>query len=643
MPTTRPRTNPTSPTSATSPAATSLATSRRPDAVTRVLADPELAGELGRLARRRRAVHPQEAAPAAAPPPFGGAERGEHLSEAIVLRFGRPTLVVRNDTFEVPEADTWRSRLEPFKARLDAALRSVGRVEVLGVGADFVGTAWVVAPGVVVTNRHVALLFARGTGTDVSLRTAPDGRPYQVRVDFAEEHGLARSLEVPVSRVLYVADDDDSSPDLAVLELTGEPAQLPPPVPLAEADPPAGAVVATVGYPAEDPRNDAADQARLFGGVFDVKRLAPGEVVTATDAGFTHDCTTLGGSSGSVVLDVASGAAVGLHFAGRYLDANYAVGVAALRRHLELAGVRLPTAAPVVPVPAPRRPPAPGPGPLRHRTGFDETFLGDGHLRVPLPGLVGDAARDAVVVDPDADGTARHRLDYQHFSVVLDGRRRLARFTAVMIDGARTRRLKRSRDRWSLDPRVPADVQVGEELYADNDLDRGHLVRRLDPAWGTAKAAERGNDDTFYFTNCTPQHARFNQRTWLELEDYLLDSAATRGFRACVLTGPVLAEDDPAYRGVALPRSYWKVAVMVRAESDELSATGYVVSQADLLTDLELVYGAFRTYQVPLRRVEAMTDLRFGPLRDADPLETADEAAVVQVTREVHGPADLAL
>jgi len=48
----------------------------------------------------------------------------------------------------------------------------------------------------------------------------------------------------------------------------------------------------------------------------------------------------------------------------------------------------------------------------------------------------------------------------------------------VNIDGAGLRDLDRV-DAWHLDPRVPADQQTGEEVYADNDLDRGHLVRRL--------------------------------------------------------------------------------------------------------------------------------------------------------------------
>ena len=43
-------------------------------------------------------------------------------------------------------------------------------------------------------------------------------------------------------------------------------------------------------------------------------------------------------------------------------------------------------------------------------------------------------------------------------------------------------------------------------------IDRGHIVRREDSAWGgTAKEAEFGNSDTYHWTNCTPQSEAFNQ------------------------------------------------------------------------------------------------------------------------------------
>ncbi|HEX6360827.1 DNA/RNA non-specific endonuclease [Actinophytocola sp.] len=259
-----------------------------------------------------------------------------------------------------------------------------------------------------------------------------------------------------------------------------------------------------------------------------------------------------------------------------------------------------------------------------NRAGYDPDFLTDHH--VSLPELPADLERLAAV-NRMANGDKPYILPYHHFSVVLNKERKLAFFTAVNIDGASSQRLARERDRWTLDPRVPADEQTGEAVYRDNPLDRGHLVRRLDPAWGTTKAiAKSGNDDTFHFTNCAPQHADFNQNdtTWAGLEDYILNNAGTQDLRVSVFTGPIFAEDDDAYRDVLLPRQFWKVVAMVK-ESGELSATAYLLSQAALLDDLEAAqaefsYGAYRTFQVRVSRVEDLTRLSFGTLRDADPL-----------------------
>lgn len=219
---------------------------------------------------------------------------------------------------------------------------------------------------------------------------------------------------------------------------------------------------------------------------------------------------------------------------------------------------------------------------------------------------------------------------------MLNRERRLAFFTAVNIDGASSVRLKRENDRWYFDPRVPTDDQTGEEAYRDNPLDRGHLVRRLDPAWGsTPEEAKRCNDDTFHFTNCSPQHEDFNQSqtTWAGLEDYILENADNRDFRVSVFMGPIFAGDDEEFAGVQLPRQFWKVVVMVK-ETGQLSATAYLLSQEALISGLELVpesfsYGAYKTYQVHVRRVEDLTGLSFGSLADADPLGELEATAAV--------------
>ncbi|MEO3782651.1 DNA/RNA non-specific endonuclease [Actinocorallia sp. B10E7] len=265
------------------------------------------------------------------------------------------------------------------------------------------------------------------------------------------------------------------------------------------------------------------------------------------------------------------------------------------------------------------------------REGYDPGFLAH---RLPLPVLPGTLA-----------AAASAELKYHHFSIVMHRKRRLALFTACNIDGKRSRRPRRENDRWITDPRLPADEQTNEEAYRHRDIDRGHLVRRLDPAWGTEAQAKAANDDTFHFTNATPQHHDFNAGAtlWLGLEDYVLNNADNHDLAVSVFTGPVLAEDDEEFSGVRLPRQFWKVVAMVK-ESGQPSVTGYLLSQAalieDLLTREAFSYDAYRTFQVPVRKVAELTGLGLDPYVEADPLERLEAAPL---PREILRPEDLLL
>jgi pimeloyl-ACP methyl ester carboxylesterase len=96
--------------------------------------------------------------------------------------------------------------------------------------------------------------------------------------------------------------------------------------------------IVIIGYPAQDSRNDLDLQLRIFRGIFQRKRMQPGRVrqyrsirsYNNVVEALTHDCSTLGGNSGSVVLDVTTGRVIGLHFAGVYLEVNFAVPTWAL-------------------------------------------------------------------------------------------------------------------------------------------------------------------------------------------------------------------------------------------------------------------------------------------------------------------------
>ncbi|MYL54445.1 endonuclease [Pontibacillus yanchengensis] len=242
--------------------------------------------------------------------------------------------------------------------------------------------------------------------------------------------------------------------------------------------------------------------------------------------------------------------------------------------------------------------------------GYNSTFLGDDY-EIPHPTFCEEKQKD---IAPLKDGG--HILNYTHFSIVMSKSRRLAFYSVVNIDGKNLRSVERA-DKWYLDPRINKAYQAGQDLYYDNPLDRGHIVRRIDPVWG--KDAEAANEDTFHFTNCAPQHKDLNQQTWLDLENYIVENARNHDMKATVFTGPVFRSDDRIYRSVQIPVEFWKIAVMVK-EDGNLSATAYLQSQKNLVENLEFAYGDYKTYQVPVQQIEALTGLTFGNLRNHDPI-----------------------
>ncbi|MGE5192647.1 MAG: DNA/RNA non-specific endonuclease, partial [Deltaproteobacteria bacterium] len=622
----------------------------------------------------------------------------------------------------LPLPDLWGSFNEPGPVHdnILAAISSVGRIELPGQSEiPYGGTAFVVSDTLIMTNRHVAELFAVGLGRR-GLSFRPGSR---ADWDFKKEY---QRPDDPASTI-HVKDVVMIHPywDMALLRVDRLPARHGK-LKLSTKSPEEllGKNVAVIGYPARDSRSDLRVQDEVFGRVYRVKRLQPGKIGPREpiesfgryiDA-VTHDSSTLGGNSGSMVLDVETGEVVALHFAGEYLKANYGVPTYELARDprvvekgvnfigevpatdefdeawdsaegTEGAGRPRPiaTAGAGVQSPAPAAAPAANPPPAgaplalgdvcrwvipvevtvrcgspqrqhdgapgagagtpsaslaappaaagmvaeavsidpdySNREGYDPKFLGTRSRMIPLPALSDEQRKELATFDgPDGEDS---ELRYHHFSVALNARRRLAFFTAVNIDGTQMRKPKRERDVWIRDPRVPAHAQIGNEFYC-KPFDRGHLVRRIDPAWGRSlRVSKAANDDTFHFTNCSPQHERFNEgkNLWAGLEDYVMQQADEEDRRVTVFTGPIFDDDDPVYEGVQIPREFWKVMVYVKPDGD-LSATGFVVSQKDLVRALveEMPADAVaRLYQVPIREVASRTGLDFGRLPQFDP------------------------
>ena len=268
-------------------------------------------------------------------------DREAMLIEAIIIPERRPAIDIVGGTYSVDHKDWLQYDRNPtFRANIETAIPSVGRIELPDHwSAPFGGTGFIVGDNLIMTNRHVAEIFARGLGEKglhfISGQSAA--------IDLLRERDSHQSRFLKVAQVRMI----HPYWDMALLEMEEMPADIQPlTLSLREPEDLEGSQIALIGYPAFDPRNNAEVQNTVFNGVYNVKRLLPGLLKTrsvirsygSSVESVTHDASSLGGASGSCVLDVTSGEVVALHFAGRYKVANYAVPSYELSRDDNVVG-----------------------------------------------------------------------------------------------------------------------------------------------------------------------------------------------------------------------------------------------------------------------------------------------------------------
>ena len=642
--------------------------------------DKQLKEEL--LSKRERVSY-ETPSPAALeePPRF----EQDLVEETIVLRTGRPVLAISRDeaqlVFHDVESEVWQDRLKAAHDGLLAVIPAVGRIEVQNDPRfDWVGTGWLVKQDIIVTNRHVASEFAKQDGRRFVFRNSPLGQMAS-SIDFLQEYKNSATRIFEFSEILHI--EPENGPDIAFLRLKSDRATAVP-IGLTETAPSANGFVAVIGYPARDsriPEQDLMD--RTFGNVYNKKRLAPGEVTGVKNSLVLHDCSTLGGNSGSAVVSLATGKAIALHFSGRFLEANYAVPAALVAERLHTishpgyttppphGSDRTPQPAPAaerlprlssgrqvtfeipltvtINVGNPRRSVSAAASRARptsesddlgfsdelfvegrvedysDREGYKEKFLGSKHV-VPLPTLP-----DADVVTFTDENGSSSVLRYEHFSVAMKRSRRMCFYSAGNINGELSRRMKRSG--WKIDPRIPKELQIMKECYGTPPkFSRGHMTRREDPIWGPAAEAARGNEDSMHVTNVVPQMQPFNAPIWLGLENYALEHARQDEMLISVFTGPFFTKDDPLMFGVRIPISFWKIIAFIHDETKELCATGYTMSQQAFLKEEEFVFGQHETSQIPISTIAARSGLGFGDLSSLDPMRGGEEGVTFPLT-----------
>lgn len=296
-------------------------------------------------------------------------------TEAVVLADGtRPSFLLTEGAFKKdhPFLGGWRNDMLSFAPQLRGIAACVGRIQpAAGSAANFIGTGTLVdaGKGLVLTNYHVYEAARQRWG--VAMQESGGG-VIQVKgdlfIDFVAESGnpaskrwRVREVRLPAGAAVGFAGLDAAV--MSIEPVDGDAGALPSTkIALsASADYADGAspTFLTIGYPAAPdpsaPGNGDVDWnfviQTLFNNRFGVKRAAPGRFLLPPGSVegdsfaqvFSHDATTFGGASGSLLFawKDEGAPAFGLHFAGATLSANYAESLARTAQALRGVGLTL--------------------------------------------------------------------------------------------------------------------------------------------------------------------------------------------------------------------------------------------------------------------------------------------------------------
>lgn len=247
------------------------------------------------------------------------------------------------------------------------------------------------------------------------------------------------------------------------------------------------------------------------------------------------------------------------------------------------------------------------------RLGYNKTFLGEDYF-IELPKINSkDLNLDMVLNNGEV-------FNFTHFSLIMHKVLKSAIYVAYNVDKASLKNIKR-KDYWHYDEKIGKENQIGNDIYKNNEWDRGHLARRKDICWGSLEEAVLANYDSFCWANISIQHKKFNQGIWNKLENFIFDKICdhSKEKRLSVFTGPINGEgsikycgkDKPLTCSTIIPIGFWKTIFYIDNEG-KLKSNSFIIKQDKYLKrNLISEFAMFQTYEVVLSDIMALTGLEF--------------------------------
>lgn len=172
-----------------------------------------------------------------------------------------------------------------------------------------------------------------------------------------------------------------------------------------------------------------------------------------------------------------------------------------------------------------------------------------------------------------------------------------AEWVAYMLCKTRLNSVAKRSNRFIVDPKVKTGTAADSD-YSKSGYDRGHLAPAADMGWSAITMNE-----SFYYSNMSPQLPGFNRGIWKKLEEKLRNWAAIYD-TLYIATGPILDKTFPTIgtNKVSIPEYYYKVIVDLKGKK----GIGFIIPNKS--SSLPLT-----KFAVSIDSVEAATSIDFFP------------------------------
>lgn len=194
------------------------------------------------------------------------------------------------------------------------------------------------------------------------------------------------------------------------------------------------------------------------------------------------------------------------------------------------------------------------------------------------------------------DNIIRHK----YYTLSFVSKYRQAEWVAYKLTKEMAEKAGERSNKFTPDPLLPDETNENS-AYKNSGYDKGHLCPAADMSW-----SQEAMDETFYYSNISPQQPGFNRNIWKKLEEYVRTWAKEDSI-IYVVTGGVLTDNlETIGAKVKIPVPDYFYKVIYHPSTTDPQGIAFIMANKKL--DKPVSY-----YAVSIDSVESLTHIDFFP------------------------------